>query len=138
MATGVNYWSSYEPSYKVSECVWGGEQESSSEEGGGGVTWETPAMEVKGQLIPAPDPLTCPDRKQRERMAELQERRRSLQVLLSTRLAELRRICLEEAELTGAVPSDFPLEAGEKPPCVRRRGGASRHGNRKCRAEVSS
>lgn len=135
MATGVNYWSSYEPSYKVSECVWGGEQESSSEDGGGGVTWETQAMEVKGQLISAPDPLTCPDRKQRERMAELQERRRSLQALLSTRLAELRRICLQEAELTGAVPSDFPLEAGEKPPCVRRRGGTSRTGNRKCRAE---
>uniref|UniRef100_UPI0037E70C1B coiled-coil domain-containing protein 120 n=1 Tax=Semicossyphus pulcher TaxID=241346 RepID=UPI0037E70C1B len=135
MATGVNYWSSYEPSYKVRECVWGGEQESSSEEGGGGVTWETQAMEVKGQLISAPDPLTCPDRKQRERMAELQERRRSLQALLSTRLAELRRICLQEAELTGAVSSDFPLDAGEKPPCVRRRGGTSRQTNRKCRAE---
>lgn len=40
-------------------------------------------------------------------------------------------------ELTGAVPSDFPLEPGEKPPCVRRRGGASQ-GNRKCKAEVSS
>ncbi|XP_020513924.1 coiled-coil domain-containing protein 120 [Labrus bergylta] len=89
-------------------------------------------MEVKGQLI-SPDPLTCPDRKQRERMAELQERRRSLQALLSTRLAELRRICLQEAELTGAVPTDFPLEAGEKPPSVPRR--ASRHANRKCRSE---
>ena len=43
------------------------------------------------------DPLTCPDRKQRERMAELQERRRGLQALLSTRLAELRCICLQEA-----------------------------------------
>ncbi|XP_031148964.1 coiled-coil domain-containing protein 120 [Sander lucioperca] len=135
MATGVNYWSSYEPSYKVSECVWGGERESSSEEEGGGATWETQAMEVKGQLISAPDPFTCPDRKQRDRMAELLERRRGLQALLSTRLAELRRVCLQEAELTGAVPSDFPLEAGEKPPCVRRRAGASRHGNRKCRAE---
>ncbi|XP_070766020.1 coiled-coil domain-containing protein 120 [Enoplosus armatus] len=92
-------------------------------------------MEVKGQLISALDSLTCPDRKQRERMAELQERRRGLQVLLSTRLAELRRICLQEAELTGAVPSDFPLEAGEKPPCFQRRGGTSRQGNRKCRAE---
>uniref|UniRef100_A0A8P4G0H4 Coiled-coil domain containing 120a n=1 Tax=Dicentrarchus labrax TaxID=13489 RepID=A0A8P4G0H4_DICLA len=135
MATGVNYWSSYEPSYTVSECVWGGQQESSSEEGGGGVTWETQAMEVRGQLISAPDPLICPDRKQRERMAELQERRRSLQALLSARLAELRRICLQEAELTGAVPTDFPLEVGEKPPCVRRRGGTARQGNRKCRDE---
>ncbi|XP_070696188.1 coiled-coil domain-containing protein 120 [Pempheris klunzingeri] len=135
MATGVNYWSSDEPAYKVRECVWGREQGWSSEDGGGGVTWETQAMEVKGQLISAPDPLTCPDRKGRERMAELQERRRSLQVLLSTRLAELRRICLQEAELTGAVPSDFPLEEGEKPPCVRRRGGTTRQGNRKCRTE---
>ncbi|KAK5909052.1 hypothetical protein CgunFtcFv8_017057 [Champsocephalus gunnari] len=68
-------------------------------------------------------------------MAELQERRRSLQALLSSRLAELRRICLQEAELTGAVPGDFPLQGGERPPCVRRRGGASRQGNRKGRSE---
>ncbi|XP_068588274.1 FERM domain-containing protein 4B isoform X2 [Cebidichthys violaceus] len=81
------------------------------------------------------DPLTCSDRKHKERMAELQERRRGLQTLLSTRLAELRHICLQEAELTGAVPRDFPLEAGEKPPCVRRRRGTSRQGNRKCRSE---
>uniref|UniRef100_A0A3Q4MHS2 FERM domain-containing protein 4A-like n=1 Tax=Neolamprologus brichardi TaxID=32507 RepID=A0A3Q4MHS2_NEOBR len=100
---------------QVRESVWGGEQESSSEEGGGGEgIWDT---------------------QQRERMVELQERRRSLQALLSSRLAELRRICLQEAELTGAVPSDFPLEAGEKPPCVRRRGGTSRQGNRKCRED---
>ncbi|XP_075932462.1 uncharacterized protein ccdc120a isoform X2 [Anarhichas minor] len=92
-------------------------------------------MEVNGQLISAPDPLTCPDKKHKERMAELQERRRGLQTLLSTRLAELRRICLQEAELTGSVPRDFPLEAGEKPPCVRRRRGTSRQGNRKCRSE---
>ncbi|TNN58532.1 FERM domain-containing protein 4A [Liparis tanakae] len=81
--------------------------------------------------------LVCfPERKHKERMAELQERRRGLQALLSTRLAELRRICLQEAELTGAVPTDFPLEAGERPPCVRRRGGTSRQGNRKSRSEV--
>ncbi|XP_072223809.1 LOW QUALITY PROTEIN: uncharacterized protein ccdc120a [Leuresthes tenuis] len=125
MATGVHYWSSHEPRHKVSDGVWGG-----------GATWGAPTMEVKGQLISAPDPLTCPDRKQRERMAELQERRRNLQALLTTRLAELRRICLQEAELTGAVPSDFPLEVGEKPPCFRRQGGTSRQGNRKWRVEA--
>ncbi|KAK5873241.1 hypothetical protein PBY51_018302 [Eleginops maclovinus] len=90
-------------------------------------------MEIKGQLIS--EPLTCADRKQRQRMAELHERRRSLQALLGSRLAELRCICLQEAELTGAVPRDFPLQAGERPPCVRRRGGVSRQGNRKARSE---
>ncbi|RVE71115.1 hypothetical protein OJAV_G00071640 [Oryzias javanicus] len=87
-------------------------------------------MEVKGHFISAPDILTCRDRKHRERMVELQERRRGLQALLGTRLAELRHICLQEAELTGTVPCDFPLEVGEKPPCVQRRGG-----NRKSRVE---
>ncbi|KAM9855600.1 uncharacterized protein ccdc120a [Aulostomus maculatus] len=135
MAAGLNFCSSHGSSYKVRECVWGGGQESSSEDGGGGVTWDIQAMEVKGQLISAPDPLTCPDRKQKERIVELQERRRNLQALLSMRLAEFRRICLQEAELTGAVPRDFPLEAGEKPPCVRRRSGRSHQANRKCRAE---
>ncbi|XP_017259249.1 FERM domain-containing protein 4B isoform X2 [Kryptolebias marmoratus] len=91
-------------------------------------------MEVRHQLISVLEP-PCSDRKLKERLSELQERRRSLQTQLSTRLAELRRICLQEAELTGAVPGDFPLEAGEKPPCVRRRGGTSRSGNRKCRVE---
>ncbi|XP_013889584.1 uncharacterized protein LOC106536804 [Austrofundulus limnaeus] len=91
-------------------------------------------MEVRSQLILVPEPPRS-DRKLKERISELQERRRSLQTQLSTRLAELRRICLQEAELTGAVPSDFPLEVGEKPPCVRRRGGVSCSGNRKCRVE---
>ncbi|XP_029689339.1 coiled-coil domain-containing protein 120 isoform X2 [Takifugu rubripes] len=140
MATGVTYWSAYESSFQVNECVWAREQDESSGEEeeleeGGGITWETQAMEVKGQLISAPEPFTCPDRKQRERMAELQERRRSLQSLLSTRLAELRRVCLQEAELTGVVPSDFPLGAGEKAPCIRRRRGGPRHASRKYREE---
>ncbi|XP_055079000.1 coiled-coil domain-containing protein 120 isoform X2 [Periophthalmus magnuspinnatus] len=135
MATGVNYWSAYEPTYKVRESVWGGaELDSSSEEGGGGVTWVTPTMEVRGQLITATD--TGPDRKQKnaQRLVELQERRRGLQTMLSTRLAELRRVCLQEAELTGLIPEDFPLEEGEKPPSVRRRGGSRL--NRRNRTEL--
>lgn len=60
--------------------------------------------------VPA-DHFTCPDRKQRERMAELQERRRSLQALLSTRLAELRRICLQEAVSAISRPITNPLQS---------------------------
>ncbi|CAL8318966.1 unnamed protein product [Merluccius merluccius] len=57
-------------------------------------------------------------------MMELQEKRRSLQAVLSSRLAELRFLCLQEAELTGKVPSDYPLET-EEPPLVRRSVGVS-------------
>uniref|UniRef100_A0A8C2KMD4 Si:ch211-169p10.1 n=1 Tax=Cyprinus carpio TaxID=7962 RepID=A0A8C2KMD4_CYPCA len=71
------------------------------------------------------------DSKQRaERMVELQERRRSLQSLLNTRIEELKRVCLQEAELTGEVPQEYPLESGEKLPHVRRRAGLSRSGSK--------
>ncbi|XP_077080447.1 coiled-coil domain-containing protein 120 [Siphateles boraxobius] len=81
-------------------------------------------MEVKSHLITGPE---LQDSKQHaERMVELQERRRSLQSLLNTRLAELKRVCLLEAEMTGEVPHEYPLESGEKVPHVRRRAGLSR------------
>ncbi|XP_061662077.1 uncharacterized protein ccdc120a isoform X2 [Syngnathoides biaculeatus] len=80
-------------------------------------------------------PLTFWNRKQKERMLELQERRQSLQALLSARLTELQRVCLQEAELTGALPIDFPLSAGEKVPFVRRRGETSRKANRNSKGE---
>nr|XP_046193944.1 coiled-coil domain-containing protein 120 [Oncorhynchus gorbuscha] len=91
------------------------------------VTWDTPDMEVKGHLISVPD-LLGGSPEAVERMTELQERRRSLETLLNSRLAELRRVCLQEAELTGELPGDFPLEAGERRPNVRRRAGSYRHG----------
>ncbi|KAG9336026.1 hypothetical protein JZ751_003285 [Albula glossodonta] len=106
----------------------------------GSVSGRTPQeshdMEVKGPTITAmglgaPDPPGCQDSKQRaERISELQERRRGLQTLLNARLGELRRVCLLEAELTGEIPKEFPLEAGERPPHVRRRSGLSHHGSK--------
>uniref|UniRef100_A0A3P8YTR6 Cytohesin Ubiquitin Protein Inducing domain-containing protein n=1 Tax=Esox lucius TaxID=8010 RepID=A0A3P8YTR6_ESOLU len=96
-----------------------------------GVTWDTPDMEVKGHLISAPDVLCGSQdggKQCVERMTALQERRRSLQTLLNSRLAELRRVCLQEAELTGEIPGEFPLEAGERRPYVRRRVASYRHG----------
>ncbi|XP_051964932.1 coiled-coil domain-containing protein 120-like [Xyrauchen texanus] len=88
-------------------------------------------MEVKSHLITGPDLQAGMDNKQHaERMVELQKRRRSLQSLLNTRLAELRCVCLQEAELTGEVPHEFPLETGEKPPLLRRKVGLSHNGSK--------
>ncbi|XP_065126291.2 coiled-coil domain-containing protein 120 isoform X2 [Paramisgurnus dabryanus] len=97
--------------------------------GGSEVTQKTHEMEVRSHLITpgAPELQVGMDSKHRaERMIELQERRRSLQTLLNTRLADLRRLCLQEAELTGEVPHEYPLETGEKPPNVRRKSALSR------------
>ncbi|XP_054640051.1 coiled-coil domain-containing protein 120 [Dunckerocampus dactyliophorus] len=87
-------------------------------------------MEVKGHLITsmglvgAPDVQGCQDSKlQAERVTALQERKRALEALLSTRVEELKLVCLQEAELTGKLPQAFPLETGEKPPGVQRRAG---------------
>ncbi|XP_007245887.2 coiled-coil domain-containing protein 120 [Astyanax mexicanus] len=120
MATGPTHSSTYEHSRKVN-----------SRSAGSRVTQATHDMEVKGHLITGPELQGCMDSKQQaERMVELQERRRGLQALLSTRLAELRRVCMQEAELTGEVPTEFPLEVGEKPPHVRRRVGLARNGSK--------
>ncbi|XP_072522150.1 coiled-coil domain-containing protein 120 isoform X2 [Salminus brasiliensis] len=83
-------------------------------------------MEVKGHLITAMglgSPEVQDSKLQAERISELQERKETLQTILSSRLGELRQMCLLEAELTGKLPRDFPLEVGERPPFVQRRPG---------------
>ncbi|XP_061470256.1 coiled-coil domain-containing protein 120 isoform X2 [Rhineura floridana] len=85
-------------------------------------------MEVKGQLISSSSYSSsealqrelCP-RIRLERVQELLEKQRELQQVLSLRLKELRRVCLQEAELTGKLPPEYPLEPGERPQPVRRR-----------------
>ncbi|XP_028820757.1 coiled-coil domain-containing protein 120-like [Denticeps clupeoides] len=123
MATSPNHCGTYD--YRQKLKTQSGDSKTSK------ATQATHDMEVKGHLITGPDLQGCQDNKQRaERMSELQERRRSLQALLNTRLAELRRVCLQEAELTGEIPSQFPLETGERPPYVRRRVAATRNGSK--------
>ncbi|XP_047664039.1 coiled-coil domain-containing protein 120 isoform X2 [Tachysurus fulvidraco] len=58
---------------------------------------------------------------QAKKIYDLQEKKQSLQTLLSSRQKELRQVCLLEAELTGKLSCDFPLEVGEHPPIVQRR-----------------
>ncbi|XP_068104904.1 coiled-coil domain-containing protein 120 isoform X2 [Hyperolius riggenbachi] len=59
-------------------------------------------------------------------ISELAEKQRDLQETLRQKVNELRRLCLQEAELTGQVPADYPLEYGERPPVVTRRPRAFR------------
>ncbi|KYO34878.1 coiled-coil domain-containing protein 120 isoform X2 [Alligator mississippiensis] len=75
-------------------------------------------MEVKGQLITSAEP---PGRDPGTRLRELLERQRGLEETLALRVRELRRLCWLEAELTGHLPPEYPLEPGERPQPVRRR-----------------
>ncbi|KAG8002715.1 Innate immunity activator protein [Nibea albiflora] len=54
----------------------------------------------------------------------LKLKHQSLEERLELCLLELRKLCIREAELTGKLPSDYPLMPDEKPPRVRRRIGA--------------
>ncbi|NXH46730.1 INAVA protein, partial [Dicaeum eximium] len=53
------------------------------------------------------------------------QQQQALEAQLDGCIQELRRLCLREAELTGTLPCEYPLKAGEKPPKVRRRIGAA-------------
>lgn len=55
----------------------------------------------------------------------VRKQQRALEERLEACLEELRRLCLREAELTGTLPSEYPLKPGETAPKVRRRIGAA-------------
>ncbi|KAM8985985.1 coiled-coil domain-containing protein 120 [Ara ararauna] len=75
-------------------------------------------MELRGHIL-TPNPAGPGA----GRLQELRERQRGLRQALGLRLRELRRLCLQEAELTGKLPPEYPLEPGELPqaPPLRRR-----------------
>ncbi|XP_049633715.1 FERM domain-containing protein 4A isoform X3 [Suncus etruscus] len=58
-------------------------------------------------------------------LAALRSRQEALEETLRQRLDELKKLCLREAELTGQLPIEYPLDPGEEPPVVRRRIGTS-------------
>ncbi|NXI34709.1 INAVA protein, partial [Galbula dea] len=61
----------------------------------------------------------------KERVQAGRRQQHALEARLEACVQELRRLCLREAELTGTLPREYPLKAGEKPPKVRRRIGAA-------------
>lgn len=94
------------------------------------------------------------EEQRKEKMAELKQKEKDLQNKLDQKLVELKKICIREAvsipdfclvprlvrlcgsqtdgrlyfylqELTGKLPTEYPLAAGEKTPHIRRRVGTT-------------
>lgn len=91
-------------------------------------------LEAKGQFIMASNgslissgsqDSEASEEQKREKILELKRKEKLLQEKLLKKVEELRKICLREAELTGKVPKEYPLNVGEKPPQVRRRVGTA-------------
>ncbi|XP_053428725.1 FERM domain-containing protein 4A isoform X3 [Nycticebus coucang] len=61
----------------------------------------------------------------KDMLAALRSRQEALEETLRQRLEELKKLCLREAELTGKLPVEYPLDPGEEPPVVRRRIGTA-------------
>ncbi|XP_070967669.1 FERM domain-containing protein 4B-like isoform X2 [Oncorhynchus clarkii lewisi] len=93
------------------------------------------SMESKDQLIMASnrslisagsgDSDVSEELIKKEKIADLKNKEKDLQDSLTQKLEELKKICLREADLTGRLPKEYPLDSGEKPPAVRRRMGTA-------------
>lgn len=59
------------------------------------------------------------------RLQWLRQRRDTLQEKLVQKNKELKKVCIEEAELTGVLPPEIPLEPGESPPTFHKRNGTN-------------
>lgn len=59
------------------------------------------------------------------RLQWLRQRREALQEKLAQKNNELKNLCVEEAEITGVLPPEIPLEPGESPPVFRKRVGTA-------------
>ncbi|XP_076875018.1 FERM domain-containing protein 4B isoform X2 [Brachyhypopomus gauderio] len=65
------------------------------------------------------------DDQKKEKLSELRKKEKEIQDALSQKMAELKKICLREAELTGKLPKEYPMSAGEKAPGFRKRIGTA-------------
>ncbi|KAJ8003160.1 hypothetical protein DPEC_G00166510 [Dallia pectoralis] len=61
----------------------------------------------------------------KDMLAALRARQEALEETLKQRLEELKNICIREAELTGKLPKEYPLDPGEEPPTVQRKIGTA-------------
>ncbi|KAJ8016737.1 hypothetical protein DPEC_G00010460 [Dallia pectoralis] len=83
-------------------------------------------MASTGSLVSTGSADSVIDEEQkREKISELKKKEQEIQDVLTQKTKELKKICLREAELTGKLPKEYPLSAGERPPHVRRRVGTA-------------
>ncbi|KAJ1164365.1 hypothetical protein NDU88_004805 [Pleurodeles waltl] len=61
----------------------------------------------------------------KDMLAALRARQEALEETLRQRLEELKKLCVREAELTGKLPKEYPLDPGEDLPIIRRRIGTA-------------
>ena len=60
-----------------------------------------------------------------EMINALRMRKESLELKLKEKLEKLKELCLKEAEITGEMPPELPLNPGETVPQIRRRIGTA-------------
>ncbi|XP_052340759.1 innate immunity activator protein-like [Oncorhynchus keta] len=76
-------------------------------------------------LNSGPDSPTLPVKDLTTHTRAMRLKHQALENRLELCLLDLKKLCIREAELTGKLSSDYPLLLDEKPPCVRRRIGAT-------------
>ncbi|XP_067249810.1 innate immunity activator protein [Chanodichthys erythropterus] len=76
-------------------------------------------------LNSGPDSPTSPVKDLNTHTRAMRLKQQALEDRLELCVLELKKLCIREAELTGKLPSDYPLLPDEKPPKVRRRIGAA-------------
>ncbi|XP_056629259.1 innate immunity activator protein [Triplophysa dalaica] len=75
-------------------------------------------------LNSGPDSPTSPVKDMNKHTRAMRLKQQALEERLELCVLELKKLCIREAELTGKLPSDYPLLPDEKPPQIRRRIGA--------------
>lgn len=61
------------------------------------------------------------DESRSNRLQWLRQRRDILTAKLAQKNSELKALCVEEAEITGIIPPEIPLEPGESPPVIKKK-----------------
>ncbi|KAM6927632.1 FERM domain-containing protein 4B [Xenentodon cancila] len=83
-------------------------------------------MASNGSLVSAGSAdFEVSEEQKKEKIAELKKKEKDLQDTLMQKMNELKKICMREAELTGRLPKEYPLDTGEKAPQIRRRVGTA-------------